>query len=466
VFLTSRSFPANSTVSDIRRTVDELQAVRREAGLPPLWIATDQEGGPVAKLSPPLSRQPALHTLLEDLDGPDLAHQPARAAEIICRVTAYADAQGKELAAAGINLNFAPVVDLRPSNPPDALDFHSRIATRALAADPATVALVGETYVRTLAKHGVTSVLKHFPGLGRVPADTHHFAATLNIPAHELAASDWLPFRQISANTGTGMMLGHVRVGSLDPDHPASCSSAVVRLLREDWGFRGLLVTDDFSMAPISHGPGGIARAVKQSMAAGVDLIFFDDHEATTKLKDEHADAIRAIKNSHADVIAKRDKANAKAQARSTEIAMKVHADYRETIAQKDAFCFCSLSRSQPALDGAADDGGFVEGLLAFPFQGEDGGTSFERCEDRETSLVSPVDDPWRHRRTDSAAPRGCGRVPGAHGRLPELCLSTKAAGGFRAIHAAAGCEHQSGSRLHAVHGLRRIWPLLSVAPA
>ena len=184
VFLTSRDFPENATAGDIRKTVDEIQAVRRKAGLPPLWIATDQEGGPVAKLSPPLSKQPALGTLLADLDGPDLVNQPTRASEIIRRVTAYAEIQGRELAEAGINLNFAPVVDLRPENPPGALDFHSRIATRALADDPATVALAGETYVRVLAKHGVTSVLKHFPGLGRVPADTHHFAASLDALVH------------------------------------------------------------------------------------------------------------------------------------------------------------------------------------------------------------------------------------------------------------------------------------------
>jgi beta-N-acetylhexosaminidase len=273
VFLTRRNFPAKSTRADIRRVVDELQAARHEAGLPPLWIATDQEGGPVAKLSPAISPQPAMKTLLEDLDGPDLANQPARAVEIVRRVTDYADAQGRELAEAGINLNFAPVVDLQPKHPPDLLDFHSRIATRALASDPAVVALTGETYVRTLAKHGVTAVLKHFPGLGSVSADTHHFAATLDIPINILTANDWLPFREISKNTGSGIMLSHVRVGSLDPGHPVSCSREAVRFLRRDWAFRGLLVTDDFSMAPISHGPGGIIRAARQGMAAGVDLI-------------------------------------------------------------------------------------------------------------------------------------------------------------------------------------------------
>lgn len=286
VFLTNRDFRPGVTVGEIRRTVDALQSARREAGLPPLWIATDQEGGPVEKLSPPIPGQAALGSLLTNLDGPDLAARPDRAAEIVRRVTAYADVQGRALAEAGINLNFSPVVDLRPATPPDALDLHSRIASRALAADPATVALAGETYVRTLAKHGITSVLKHFPGLGRVPADTHHFAASLTVSPADLHATDWLPFREISRNTGAGIMLGHVRLTSLDPEHPASCSSAVMRgLLREQWGTTGLLVTDDFSMTPIFHGPGGIVLAARTSMAAGVDLILLSyDAEAVYDL--------------------------------------------------------------------------------------------------------------------------------------------------------------------------------------
>ena len=269
VFLTRRDFPPGVSLEKIRRTVDALQTVRRDAGLPPLWVATDQEGGVVEKLSPPLPVQAALGSLLTNLDGPD----PARAAEIVSRVTAYADIQGQALAAAGINLNFAPVVDLRPAAPPDALDLHSRIASRALAADPATVTMAAETYVRVLKRHGVTAVLKHFPGLGRVPADTHHFAARLDASIADLAATDWVPFREISQRTSAGIMLSHVRLTALDPDHPSSCSRASVKLLRENWGATGLLVTDDFSMSPIFHGRGGIVSAAEQSLAAGVDLI-------------------------------------------------------------------------------------------------------------------------------------------------------------------------------------------------
>jgi beta-N-acetylhexosaminidase len=286
IFLTSHDFRHGVTVGEIRRTVDTLQSARREAGLPQLWIATDQEGGLVEKLSPPVPEQAALGSLLLNLDGPGLAADPERSAEIVRLVTDYAEVQGRALAEAGINLNFSPVVDLRPATPPDVLDLHSRIASRALAADPATVALAGETYVRTLAKHGITSVLKHFPGLGRVSADTHHFAASLTEAPAVLHATDWLPFREISGNTGAGIMLGHVRLASLDPEHPASCSSAVMRgLLRNQWGVTGLLVTDDFSMTPIFHRPGGIVRAARTSMAAGVDLILLSyDAEAVYDL--------------------------------------------------------------------------------------------------------------------------------------------------------------------------------------
>ena len=286
VFLTRRDFEAGATTADIRHTVDKLQSARRDAGLAPLWIATDQEGGPVEKLSPPLPSQLGLGSILRDLDGPGLPHDPGRAAEIRRRVTGFAEAQGSALAEAGINMNFAPVVDIRPKTQPDRLDIHTRIASRAIAGDPDVIALAGETYVRVLAKHGITAVLKHFPGLGRVPSDTHHFAASLPTGVPELEASDWVPFREISTKTQAGIMLGHVHLTSLDPSHPASCSAAVIgEKLRKEWGVKGLLITDDFSMTPIFHGPGGVVGATRKSIEAGVDLILLSyDAEAAYDL--------------------------------------------------------------------------------------------------------------------------------------------------------------------------------------
>lgn len=265
VFITRGDFSNKTTAAEIFRTIEELQISRTSAGLPRLWIATDQEGGAVEKLSPPLPKQPALASLLMKFDRTD---------DIIREVTKYAEEQGRALAEVGINMNFAPVVDLIPKHPPEVLDFHSRIAMRALSADPERVALIGDTYVRIMARNGITAILKHFPGLGRVPADTHHFAADLDASVADLDASDWLPFRKLSSQTSAGIMLGHVRVLSLDAENPASCSSVIMRdLLRKQWGVTGLLVTDDFSMTPIFHGRSGIVGAARKSLAAGIDLI-------------------------------------------------------------------------------------------------------------------------------------------------------------------------------------------------
>ena len=234
VFLTHRDFPKGSSIRDIRDVVDQLQAARKKAGLPELWIATDQEGGPVEKLSPPLLRQQPLAQQIAGLDRDG----------IISRVRQYADEQGRCLADAGINMNFAPVVDLMPQSEPGALDLHSRIARRALSPDPEIVTLAAQTYVTTMEKHGVRSILKHFPGLGSVPEDTHHFAASLDAPVHQLESRDWLPFRKITSATTAGIMLGHVKLTALDPDHPASCSRAIVHdLLRKQWNSTATLVT-------------------------------------------------------------------------------------------------------------------------------------------------------------------------------------------------------------------------------
>lgn len=266
VFLTNGDSPGGSSVEQIRAMVDTLQQCRRDAGLPRLWIATDQEGGPVEKLSPPVPKLPPLGKLVEQADAD---HD-----EIIRTVARYAESQASVLAELGVNMNLAPVVDLRPSRKPDRFDLYSRIDRRAVSADPQVVSLVGETYVRVFAEHGITCVLKHFPGLGRIPEDTHFFPARCDVSARTLEGSDWIPFRSIAATTSAGMMLGHVRVTSLDPEYPASCSSAIAHdLLRQRWGVRNLLVTDDFSMAPIYHGPGGIRGAARRSLAAGVDLI-------------------------------------------------------------------------------------------------------------------------------------------------------------------------------------------------
>jgi beta-N-acetylhexosaminidase len=188
-------------------------------------------------------------------------------------VAQYAARQGRELASLGVNLNFAPVVDLNHGvvNPDDQT---SRISTRAISSDPAVVTEVANLYCKTLMRTGVHCTLKHFPGLGRVFEDTHKLTAELGASAAELEASDWLPFHQIMSQHAAFTMLGHARLTAIDKDRPASFSAAVVKdLLRDTWKHDGVLITDDFSMGAVTLSREGAAGGAIEALNAGVDLI-------------------------------------------------------------------------------------------------------------------------------------------------------------------------------------------------
>jgi len=158
IFVTGRNVKGR-TAAELRDEIAGLQALRREAGLPPLVVATDQEGGAVSRLSPLVEPQPALATLLDaDVSDEELAQ----------RAHAYGARQGRALAALGITLNFSPVVDLRPGRAPGRWDFHTRIDERAISADPAVTAQVALAYELGLESAGVRGTLKHFPGLAGV----------------------------------------------------------------------------------------------------------------------------------------------------------------------------------------------------------------------------------------------------------------------------------------------------------
>lgn len=245
----------------LRNEIAHLQSLRREAGLPPLIVTTDQEGGLVSHLSPPLPTPPSLAELA-DLPAPERA----------AKAEAQGEAVGAELARLGVTLDFAPVVDLRPAAGGSAFDFNSFIAQRAISADPAIVEEVATGFSQGMARRGVTPTLKHFPGLGRVAEDTHHFRAHLHASPEELEASDWKPFRATLPRTQAALMVGHVVVDALDPDHPASQSRSVVDgLLRKTWGFNGLIVTDDLDMGSVYRHD--ICSGVVASLNAEVDLL-------------------------------------------------------------------------------------------------------------------------------------------------------------------------------------------------
>jgi beta-N-acetylhexosaminidase len=176
------------------------------------------------------------------------------------------------LAALGVNHDFAPVLDLRPEASRNRFDFNTLINQRAISGDPAAVADVGLAYVRGLDAFDVGATVKHFPGLGRVRADTHHFSADLDTPLAVLEASDWRPFRDVLAGSKAQLMIGHVTLTAVDPDRPASHSKRVVSgIIRQKWNYQGVIITDDLVMGAIYNH--NICTAVVEALNASVDLL-------------------------------------------------------------------------------------------------------------------------------------------------------------------------------------------------
>ena len=257
IYLGKRNLRGRS-LYEVAAEIDALQTIRQRAELPPLIVAGDQEGGTVSHLSPLLERMPPLASLTGSDD-------PWRCARH------YGLHQGRGLAGLGINLNFGPVVDLRPAGPDNPHDRLTRISARAIAADPATVGTIAAGYIDGLNERGVRTTLKHFPGLGRVSQDTHLRAARLDGDLSALR-DDWQPFRQLAGQPGTAIMLAHVKLSELDAQRASSHSAAVVDgLLRNDWGYDGVLITDDLNMGAVYDL--GIGRVAGEALTAGVDLV-------------------------------------------------------------------------------------------------------------------------------------------------------------------------------------------------
>lgn len=263
IFLSARNVRGKS-VGEIRQEVSSLQNQRQQQALPRLWIATDQEGGSVSRLSPPLPRQPALSEIVERYSGRGRLRSAVRQ---------YALTQAQGLRELGVNLNFAPVVDLnyRIMNPDDR---YTRIYQRAVSHDPEVVAQVAAWYCAALEEAGVRCTLKHFPGLGRVRDDTHLRHANLATSVAELTGSDWIPFLAVMGQSRAFTMLGHVRLTAIDPERPVSFSPKVVAgMIRSEGKHDGVLITDNFSMYAVYGSRAGIENASIQALNAGVDLI-------------------------------------------------------------------------------------------------------------------------------------------------------------------------------------------------
>jgi len=222
---------------------------------PPPWIAIDQEGGQVHRLPDPFTHFPAAATLGARQD-PGLARRAGRAA-------------ATELALVGINLNFAPVLDVN-SNPANPI-----IGARAFGSDPKSVIEMSTAWARGLREGGVIPCGKHFPGHGDTNEDSHFTLPVVDKSLAELRAVELPPFVEACRSGIEALMTAHVKFPALDPSHVATLSEPIITgLLRHQLSYDGLVLSDDMEMKAIrDHYGAGEAAAL--ALRAGVDVMLF-----------------------------------------------------------------------------------------------------------------------------------------------------------------------------------------------
>ena len=225
--------------------------IRRVA--PAAVVATDEEGGDVTRLH-------------YRSGSPVLGAAALGAADDLDLTRATGAVVGTSLAGCGIDLDLGPVADVN-SNPDNPV-----IGTRSFGSDPAQVARHVVAWVEGLQSAGVAACLKHYPGHGDTSTDSHLSLPTIHAPLDVLIGRELVPFAAGCAAGAAAVMTSHIVVSALDADLPATLSPRVLRHLREEIGFEGLLVSDALDMAGASAGR-GIPEAAVLALAAGVDLL-------------------------------------------------------------------------------------------------------------------------------------------------------------------------------------------------
>ncbi len=242
------------TPDEVRQLSTILQEAARAAGNGPLWIAVDQEGGMVARIDRQVALMPG-NMALGAVGSPELVYETARIS-------------GIELRSLGMNLNFAPCVDVNNNK------LNPVIGVRSYGEDAGVVGLMGARAVQGYQDAGISACPKHFPGHGDTTADSHLELPAVPHDLERLRQVELPPFRSAIAAGADVVMTAHVQFPAYDTSGlPATLSVAVLEgLLREELGFGGVIATDCLEMKAIS-GTVGVGRGAVMAVKAGADLV-------------------------------------------------------------------------------------------------------------------------------------------------------------------------------------------------
>ncbi|MBX2964857.1 MAG: glycoside hydrolase family 3 protein [Cyclobacteriaceae bacterium] len=258
IILFEKNIPAKNSYLAVKKITWTYQ----QAAPIPLLIAIDQEGGRVNRLK-------EKYGFPRSVTAAQLGKMP------LDSVRFYGETTAATLAGLGINLNFAPVVDLasNPTNPIIAK------VERAYSANPDSVALLAREFIRAHHKMGVLTTLKHFPGHGSSKDDTHLGIADVTQTWNK---NELVPYKKlIDEGYADAVMTAHIVNKKLDAKgNPGTLSSPIINgILRKELGYQGVVFSDDMQMHAIAKHY-GLEEAIKLSILAGVDILTFSNNIA------------------------------------------------------------------------------------------------------------------------------------------------------------------------------------------
>ncbi|MGE4272498.1 MAG: beta-N-acetylhexosaminidase [Desulfitobacterium sp.] len=242
-------------IRDTQQMLDLVNSLKKTNAIneTPLFLALDEEGGRVSRMPADLQKMPSSQKVGRQ-NNPDLAN---RVGEIL----------GQELKAFGMNVDFAPVLDIF-SNPQNTV-----IGDRAFGSTPELVSELGIQTMQGIQAQSIIPVVKHFPGHGDTTVDSHVGLPKVDYDLERLKNFELIPFSDAIAQDADAIMLAHILIPQLDPDYPASFSKTLITdILRDDMGFEGVVITDDMTMGAILENY-EIGQAAVKSLQAGSDIV-------------------------------------------------------------------------------------------------------------------------------------------------------------------------------------------------
>ena len=264
----------------LKSLIEDLQSLT-SPNSPPLFISVDQEGGRVTRLKKNFTQFPPM-SCLGKAGSDDLAYR-------------FGMAMGKEMRAVGINMDYAPVLDVH-SNPENPI-----IGKRAISSDPNVVARLGCKIIQGFQDAGTIPVGKHFPGHGDTSQDSHLILPQVERNKESLEQSELVPFSKAFQKGLDVIMTAHVVYPAWDKNSAATFSKPILRdLLRKKMHYEGLVMSDDLEMQAVTQ---TLDEIPALAINAGIDLFLIcHDLSKVTKLQDTLINEIETGKIPHDNI--------------------------------------------------------------------------------------------------------------------------------------------------------------------